>query len=300
MLQQRLLAWFLTITVLLSWPLFLLPLAFGEIGSTAYLTAASIGWPIAMFAPGIAALITTRFIAKESLSSLNLNRLGPKRFYLWAWFLPPLLAALTLPITILLGLGQFDTSFALIAEAIPPEAEGLPIPLSLIIALQIIAALTIAPLINVIFAMGEELGWRGYLLPQLMPLGKWWAILLSSGIWGIWHAPAILQGHNYPENPVLGVFLMVGFCLLAGIVLSWLYLETRSPWAPALAHGSLNASAALPLMFLQPGINITWGGTLASVAGWIGLALFVVWLIGSGRLAWSDESEPTAMAQSSS
>jgi len=177
MLQQRPLVWFLTITVLLSWPLFLLTLAFGEIGSTAYLTAATIAWPIAMFAPGIAALITTRFIVKESLSSLNLNRLGPKRFYLWAWFLPPLLAALVLPITILLGLGQFDTSFALIADALPPEAEGLPIPLGLIVALQIVAALTIAPLINVIFAMGEELGWRGYLLPQLMPLGKCQAII---------------------------------------------------------------------------------------------------------------------------
>jgi membrane protease YdiL (CAAX protease family) len=140
-----------------------------------------------------------------------------------------------------------------------------------------------APLINTLLALGEELGWRGLLLPELLPLGQRRAILLSGVIWGFWHAPVILQGHNYPSQPVLGVFLMVVFTVLAGAFFGWLYLRTRSPWAPALAHGSLNAIAGLPLLFLT-GVDITLGGTLASLIGWIPLALFVAWLLWTNRL----------------
>lgn len=284
MSQRRSIIWFLTITVVISWPLFLLPLAFGGADAATRQTVALVGWSLAMFAPAIAALITVRWVAGESLSVLKLRRLGPKRFYLWAWLLPPLLAVASLLFTLLLGFGRLDPTFALIREAIPPQAEDAALPVSVVVAGQIVAAVTIAPLINTIPAMGEELGWRGFLLPRLMHLGKWRAILLSNAIWGVWHAPAILQGHNYPENPVLGVFLMVGFCLLIGAIFSWLYLETGSAWAPALAHGSLNATAGLPILFLAPGVNITFGGTLASLAGWIGLALFVAWLVTTRRL----------------
>ena len=284
MSERRNILWFLAITVVISWPLFLLPLAFGDADAATRQTVALVGWSLAMFAPAIAALLTVRLIAGERLSSLNLRRLGPKRYYLWAWLLPPLLAMVALLSTLLLGFGQLDPTFALIRSAIPAGAEGAIAPVGVVVAGQIAAAFTLAPLINVIPAMGEELGWRGFLLPRLMHLGKWRAIGLSNVIWGIWHAPAILQGHNYPENPVLGVFLMVGFCLLIGAIFSWLYLQTESAWAPALAHGSLNATAGLPILFLAPGVNVTLGGTLASVAGWIGLAIFVAWLVATRRL----------------
>ncbi len=281
MSQKKNVTWFVAITVLISWPLMLLPLAVPAVPAVT-----GVAWMLAMFGPGLAAIIVTRFIAREPLKSLNLKRLGPKRFYAWAWVLPPVLAVLALGFTLLFGVGTLDSSFSVIREALPQEP--LPIPVELILLGQIVAAITFAPLINVVLgAMGEELGWRGFLLPRLMELGRWRAILLSSVIWGLWHAPVILQGHNYPETPVLGVFLMVGWCVLLGIILSWLYFETRSPWAPALAHGSINATAALPMLFLVPGVNLTWGGTLASVSGWVGIALFVLWLIGTGRLPLS-------------
>lgn len=279
MTQKKNVTWFVVITVLISWPLMLLPLAFPGVPAVAL-----VAWMLAMFGPGLAAIIVTRFVARESLSTLNLRRLGPKRFYAWAWVLPPVLAVVALGFTLLFGVGTFDASFAMIREALPQEP--LPVPVELILLGQIVSAIAFAPLINVVLgAMGEELGWRGFLLPRLMGLGKWRAILFSSVIWGLWHAPVILQGHNYPETPMLGVVLMVGWCVLLGIFLSWLYLETRSPWAPALAHGSINATAALPILFLEPGVNLTWGGTLASVSGWVGIALFVAWLVGTGRLS---------------
>jgi membrane protease YdiL (CAAX protease family) len=287
-LNRKGITWFLLIAFGLAWILFVLPLAFGQPGSPTHRTAALICWSLAMWAPGLGAIAATRFASGERLRSLNLGRLGEKRAYLWAWLLPPVLSLGAGLFTILLGVGELDPEFSAIRGALP-EVEGQSFPVGLVVATQVLAALTLGPLINTIFALGEELGWRGFLLPQLLPLGQTRAILLSGAIWGIWHAPAILQGHNYPTRPVTGVFMMIVFSVLLGAILSWLYLRTRSPWAPALAHGSINASAGVPLLFFLPGIDISIGGTLASVIGWIPLALFVGWLVWSRRLPVEEE-----------
>jgi membrane protease YdiL (CAAX protease family) len=170
--------------------------------------------------------------------------------------------------------------------------EGLPdvtgFNLSLLAGIQIAASITLGPLFNTIFALGEELGWRGFLLPKLMPLGQIPAVLISGGIWGFWHAPAILQGHNYPDNPILGTGMMIVFTILLGIFFSWLYLKTKSPWAPALGHGTVNAVAGLPLLFLT-GTNLSLGGALTSVSGWIVLAALVGIMIGMGEIPVGNE-----------
>jgi membrane protease YdiL (CAAX protease family) len=76
--------------------------------------------------------------------------------------------------------------------------------------------------------------------------------------------------------------MMIVFCVLFGAILSWLYLNTRSPWAPALGHGSeCRCGRAAALLI---GVDISIGGTLASLIGWIPLALFVAWLTWTRRL----------------
>jgi membrane protease YdiL (CAAX protease family) len=284
MKTRKALAWFLGIAFGLAWILFLAPLAFGPPGSQARQVATLIFWSLAMWAPGLGALVAARHTSPAGSAGLGLRRLGPRRYYLWAWLAPPVLAAATGLLTWLFGLGALDLSFPLIREAMAaaPGAEG--IPAWAVVAAQAGFSLTLAPLVNTALALGEELGWRGFLLPQLLPLGRGRAILLSGLLWGLWHAPAILQGHNYPGRPVLGIFLMMGFTTLLGAFFSWLYLETRSPWAPALAHGAVNAVAGLPLLFLT-GVDLTLGGTLASLTGWVPLAALVGWLVWSGRLA---------------
>ncbi len=226
----------------------------------------------------------TRFVASQSLGALNLRRLGPKRPYLWAWLLPPALAIVTRLFTLALGADRLNLEFTAIRKAMAQAPGGGRVLPEMVVAIQLVFSFTLAPLFNCLFALGEELGWRGFLLPRLLPLGQWRAILLSSAIWGVWHAPAILQGHNYPGGrPVLGVFMMIVFCLLLGVIFSWLYLQTHSPWTPTLAHGSLNATAGLSILFLAD-VDIVVGGTVSSAIGWIGLAVFVGWLLLSQRL----------------
>ncbi|MGB9673158.1 MAG: lysostaphin resistance A-like protein [Anaerolineales bacterium] len=276
MINRKAISAYLIIAFGIAWILFCLPLVIGKSSSTNGFSSTLIFWSIAMWAPGVAALLTTLVVRKQPLGVLNLNRLGERKLYLYAWLIPLLLAIATAILTWAFGLGKLDIQFSQIKEAMQNAPGGTTIPVWLVVLLQIIFSITLAPLINTIFAIGEELGWRGFLLPQLLPLGQGKAILLSGAIWGIWHAPAIIQGHNYPNHPYLGVFLMIIFCILMGTLLSWLYLRTQSPWAPALAHGTLNAVAGLPLMFLQ-GVDITLGGTIASLRGWIPLGLLVGW-----------------------
>ncbi len=277
MIERKPLIWFLAIAFLISWPLFLLPLAFRNAGAIVQQTVATTAWALAMWAPGIAAIVATVFVAKQGFRALNLNRFGRFRFYLVAWFLPPALVVATIFLTVLFRAGTFDLNFTFMRQSLE-AAGGQATPPEAVVAAQIIAALLIGPLFNIVFALGEELGWRGFLLPKLLPLGPWKAMLISGAIWGLWHAPAILQGHNYPDHPVLGVFLMVVFCALLGVIFSWLYLETKSVWAPALAHGSLNAWGNLPLAFLLPGFDMALGGTLTSLIGWVPL-IFVISLL---------------------
>ena len=273
---------FLAVAFIPAWILFLLPVFLRMAGIEETATVALVAWSAAMWMPGLGAIIATRLGEKEELKTLGLGKLGKKKIYLWAWLGPILAVLVTGTVSWLFGWGKFDPTFQLIRQAV----EGIPnVPetaLPLLLAAQIAAALTIAPLFNTLFALGEELGWRGYLLPKLLPLGQIPAMLISGVIWGIWHAPAILQGHNYPENPVLGVGMMIVFTVLLGIFFSWLYLKTKSPWAPALAHGTVNAVAGLPLLFLTD-VNLSLGGSLTSVSGWLALAALV------GILCWKRE-----------
>lgn len=118
--------------------------------------------------------------------------------------------------------------------------------------LMLAQALTIAPFINMIPAMGEEAGWRGFLYPRLKrQFGPVKGRVLGGAIWGVWHWPVMLltgyeYGTDYFGAPVTGPALFCAVCIAMGILLDWLYERTDSIWAPALAHGALNAVATLP------------------------------------------------------
>lgn len=289
MLDKKSLTWFIVLAFGLSWLLFAAPLAVKE-NATLYPRVLMVMFALAMWGPGLAALLVTRFVARQPVSSLRLGTLGPKRYYLLAWLFSPLIAALTLAVTVLLGAGTFDPHLTAIREAMAqsPQAAHMP-PLEELLLIQTVFALTLAPLLNTIPALGEELGWRGFLLPQLLPLGTWKALLLSGVIWGVWHAPAIvLHGHNFPQHPYLGVLVMTVGCALLGILFGWLYLKTRSPWAPALAHGAFNAIAPAAILFLRPeGLDTALGGNPLGVAGWIAISILLLVLFALRQFDWN-------------
>ncbi|MBS3750777.1 MAG: CPBP family intramembrane metalloprotease [Anaerolineales bacterium] len=274
---------FLGIAFLPAWALFLLPLLLPETKGALGEATQLVAWSFAMWAPGLGALIATRWREDQELKSLQLGKLGKKRVYIWAWAIPVLLVVATGLVTWGLGIGTFDAEFSIIEESISRMTQPRQLTAAQILGLQVVTSLFLAPIVNTVFALGEELGWRGFLLPRLLPLGQTKAMILTGVIWGVWHAPAVAQGLNYPDRPVLGMLMMLLFSTLFGIFLGWLYLKTKSPWAPALAHGSLNALAGLPLVFFLS-LDTLWGGTVTSLTGLIIIAILLAILYGSKEL----------------
>ena len=181
------------------------------------------------------------------------------RFYLLAIWLPAVISFLGAGLYFLVFPNNFSLGFESI-QAILQEKGVLqsPIPLSSVVLIQILASLTYAPFLNSLFALGEEIGWRGYLYPALR--GRFSLVqthVLVGLIWSLWHLPINLQGYNYGLTyfayPVLGIVAMFLFCFSVGILLSWLMEKTGSIWASALFHGAINATAGLGLLFQLPG-----------------------------------------------
>jgi membrane protease YdiL (CAAX protease family) len=90
--------------------------------------------------------------------------------------------------------------------------------------------------------IGEEFGWRSYLLEKLRPLGRWNALLLSGLVWSLWHAPLVLTPSNiYTQHWDLGgAALALLIFVLVGFIFGWLYLESNSVWPCVLMHSYNN------------------------------------------------------------
>lgn len=104
--------------------------------------------------------------------------------------------------------------------------------------------------VNAIFAFGEEFGWRGYLLWELAPWGFWKASFAIGTLWGLWHAPIIVAGYNYPNFPAIGVIAMTIACLSFSPVYTYLVIRAESVIAAALLHGVFNGSAGLVIAYV--------------------------------------------------
>jgi membrane protease YdiL (CAAX protease family) len=245
-----------------------------------------------MWIPGLCALLLTRFQLCESWRTTTLDRTGPKRYYLWAWLLPPAATLGSMLLTVGFGVARFDPDLTWLREHGEKAGTSLPVPAWVFVGAEALMGLTLGPLFNMLFTVGEEIGWRGFLLPGLLraEFGQWSALLLSGAIWGLWHAPVILLlGHNYPDHPYLGVLLNTACFTLLGVIFGWLQLASGSVWVPTLAHASCNAIAGIPFLLLTK-FDTAVGGTFNSLVGWIPMMAFIGWLWWSGRLPVAKEA----------
>ncbi|WP_334146710.1 CPBP family intramembrane glutamic endopeptidase [Microbacterium sp.] len=253
--------------------------------------------PIMMFTPAVAAIVIMFVLgvpAKgERVRFLGLWPLRPAKRVVWllvlAWLAPPVLVALSVLVAAALGFVQLDLAFSGFAaqlETLLPEGVPLP-PIGVLVAAQL-AMIPVGALINAIPAFGEELGWRGWLLPALRPLGTWPALLLSGAIWGFWHSPVILLGYNFGRTDVTGVLFMIGGCVAWGVLLGWLRLRSASVWPAVIAHGSLNAAGGMIVIFAATQPDLALAGPLG-VAAWIVIAVVVVVLTLTGQFRQQPE-----------
>ena len=159
-------------------------------------------------------------------------------------------------------------------------------PAGLLVAVQILM-LPAGAMLNSVATVGEELGWRGWLLPSLRPLGTWPALIISGAVWGLWHAPIILLGYNFNEPNLFGVAMMTGNCVVLGILVGWLRLRSASVWPAVFAHGSINAAAGFASLVAMAGTSMD--PVIAGPGGWVtwivmGVVIAVLAATGQFRL----------------
>ncbi len=274
---------FVVLTIAISWGAIGLYFALGGKWGAGSFTAlaAAIAY---MWIPAIVAILVQKVIYREPVReplgiSFSLNR-----WFLAAWFLPPAIALVSSLLSLAFPGVSFSADMRVFAERIASYARGLSpeelealkaqiaaTPMWVAILSALIQGLIAGATVNALAAFGEELGWRGLLFRELSPLGFWKSQALIGLIWGIWHAPIILKGHNYPQHPVPGVFMMCLFCLFLSPIIGYVRLRARSVLAAALMHGSLNGTAGIGLFFLKGGNDLTVG--ITGAAGLIAMAL---------------------------
>ena len=233
-----------------------------------------------MFFPAIGVLIT-RLVTREGFKNamLRFNLKGNVRYYLLGWFGPMALTIFGAILYFVVCPSEFTLTTYHTQMAAQPMSEAA------FWALQVVL-MCMAPLLNLVPCFGEEWGWRGYLVPKVAQRMKFLpTVLLTGFIWGIWHAPIIVAGHNYgmnyPGYPWWGIIAMCVFCIVCGTLFSYITLKTKSCWPAVFAHGMLNGTASIGVLFLaNPMVYDRFVGPVPT--GIIGVAAYIVvavWIV---------------------
>lgn len=236
-----------------------------------------------MWAPGLAHLLT-RLLTREGWQDTWLRPHFKRgwRFWLAAWVMPALCTVVGAAAFFALQPGYFDPDLTMLRGMLAQNPQTAAINPWLVVAAQLGSAILIAPLVNGLFTFGEEFGWRGYLLPKLLPLGERRALLISGVIWGVWHWPVIAMGHNYGFGyagaPWTGMLLMVWFTVVTGVFLGWVTLRAGSVWPAVIGHAAINGISALGVLFLQGTPSSLLGPLPVGLLGSLGWAAAAVWI----------------------
>jgi membrane protease YdiL (CAAX protease family) len=251
-----------------------------------------------MWAPALANIFT-RLITREGWKDMGLRPNFKKGWRFWAagWFLPVVMTLTGAALFFVLFPQYFDTGLSVVHQQIAASTILSSLSPWTFAALQLVAGVLIAPIVNSIATFGEEFGWRAYLLPKLMPLGGRKTMLLIGLIWGIWHWPVIFMGYeygfNYPGYPWAGplLFLWVAFGL--GIFLGWLTLRGKSIWPAVIGHAAINGIAGVAVFAIAGEPNRLLGPLPVGIIGSLGFALVAIAIFISPKALLAEETPPT-------
>jgi membrane protease YdiL (CAAX protease family) len=229
-----------------------------------------------MFLPAVCTIVLQLLNKERPFRNVGIS-FEFNRWFFIAGLVPFIYTFLTLCVSLLLPGVSLSLSFEGFLSSIPGgDTEAVMEQLSrfppvTFLAIQVLSAIIAGYSINALFAFGEELGWRGYLLKALESKKFLTVSLITGVVWGLWHFPLILLGHNYPQHPVAGVGMMVIWCILLSPIMTYIVIMSKSLITAAIFHGCLNAIAGIPLLLLVGGNDLTKGVT--GIAGFAALLL---------------------------
>jgi CAAX protease family protein len=231
-LAKQILAYLILVFTFSSLPYYFM-IHTGHIGAGNGMVVTSVMW-----CPAFAALATCRLFGID-LATLGWNW-RPARYVAWAYVIPVLYA---LPVYVATW-SAIRGSFAFSAFAAPwGTAFGFPNwPQASALLLAVPGYATLGVISSTARALGEEIGWRGFLLPRLVQqTGFTWGCLLSGCIWAVWHYPGLLfADYNAGTHPVFALTCFTLMVIADSYILGWLQLKSGSLWTAAVLHASHN------------------------------------------------------------
>ena len=226
-----------------------------------------------MLIPLLAVIFTQLIFQEPVLKGLGIS-FKVNRWWWIGWLLMPVIAMVTLGVTLLMPGAQWTPDSEMVQQSLQSLPEGVGV--WGLIGITLLSGLFAGVTINAVFAFGEEIAWRGFLMKEFKGKKFLSAVLWIGVIWGFWHAPLILNGHNYPQHPVVGVFMMVLLCILLTTMLMYFRKKSGSVIVAAIMHGTINAVSGITALVVTPANDLLYGA--AGVAGMIVLLVVDVCL----------------------
>jgi len=243
-------------------------------------------WALFSIFPVIATMITRKITHDKSKWLLKPNFKKNGKIYLFSAFVPGAAIFIGALAFFLLFPNDLDFSGRYIVENY--SQYGAPADLHLTVGKIIaigIGAIVISPFIFPvhIFALGEEIGWRGYLLPLLLQITSTRkAVLLHGFLWGIAHAALIYFGFNYSMDywgaPYSGMIMMIFVCIILGTWLAYVTIKSGSIIPATILHGASNIIGELPIMVSLSSVSRLLGPNPTGIIGLSGLLFGAVFL----------------------
>jgi uncharacterized protein len=191
-----------------------------------------------MWSPATAALLTCRFTGKPFA---ELGFAWPRMRWVWmAWLLPFAYAGVPYIIVWVTGLGGFGNPSFLASAAKDLGWTAAP---AWLVGAGSLLVFGICGMVNgVATGLGEEIGWRGFLTPEMTrAYGFTRGTFFTGAIWACWHLPILLFADYNAGTPWwFGMPCFAVMVISIAFVFAWLRLRSGSVWPAAILHGSHN------------------------------------------------------------
>jgi uncharacterized protein len=232
------------------------------------ITSGFIAAALYMFTPAEAALIMLLIVTREGFSREGWKTLGLHRLGLNVWWMAFLAALL---VSLLATAIVWATPLA--SVVVPEDGVGG----------RLIGFLIQVILFTFTLVLGEEIGWRGYLLPKLLSVGWTRALVLVGLIHAAWHMPMIFLTPLYHSagSRLIVLPLFVGTIVAASFFLGYLRIYTGSVWPASIGHSVHNAAWGTLAAFTATSYPVVVNEYLAGDNGiliLVGVVVAAIWV----------------------
>ena len=162
-----------------------------------------------------------------------------KKYAIQSWFIPLLYASIAYAIVWCFRLGGFPNHEFMEAIAARMGLRVSPVVSTIV---YVLLAGTFGMAKGLASSLGEEIGWRGFLVPELFKnIGFTGTALISGVVWSCWHYPLLIWADYNSGTPTwYGLTCFTVMVISIAFVFAWMRLKSGSVWTAALLHASHN------------------------------------------------------------